>query len=166
MNLSKGINILLFIFIAWMAYQRVPTIIEMYQSEGKKTESTTVRLLQGDFVQVPLPKRHLLVFWATWCAPCKIELTRVNNMIKNGVINGNDVLAISIGETAETVMAFSKENDFQFTIAIDPQGKASHLYKVAGTPTLFLINETGHIEWTTMGLSPTLELRLKNFLTP
>lgn len=166
MNISKAINILLFTFIAWTIYQRVPIIIDMYQRQGQKTESAEVRLLQGDSVQVPLPKRHLLVFWATWCGPCKVELARVNNLIKKGAIKDSDVLAISIGETPDIVAAFSKENDYRFSIATDPQGKTANLYKVAGTPTLFLIDEKGQVEWTTMGMSPTLELRLKSFLNP
>ncbi len=166
MNISKAINILLFVFIAWMFYQRVPVIIEMYQRQGQTTASTEVRLLKGESVQVPLPKRHLLVFWATWCGPCKVELARVNNLIKNGTIKENDVLAVSVGESHEVVANFSKENDYRFAVAIDPQGEAANLYKVAGTPTLFLIDENGKVEWTTMGVSPTLEFRLKSFLNP
>src|SRR5690606_19094484 len=100
--------------------------------------------------------KQLLVFWATWCGPCKVELARINRLVKDGEIKATDVIAISSLEEINLVDAHVKENDYRFTVAIDPTGEAARQYKISGTPTLIFVDETGTIKWMTMGVSPSL----------
>lgn len=162
-NFSKIMNILLFAFLAWMLLQRTPLVMEMFQRQGQSAPSAQVNTLQNEVLTVPLPQKHLLVFWATWCAPCKVELGRINSLIKSGALKPGDVVAVSSAESAETVEAFARENDYRFTVATDPKGAVAAVYNVSGTPTLLLIDEAAKINWMTMGISPSLEVRLKNF---
>lgn len=162
-SLSKIVNAILFFFVVWILAQKIPVFINMYQHQGNKILPVKVQTLSGDILSLPLPQKHLMVFWASWCGPCKIELSRINKLIIDGEINPNDVIAISIGENFETIKNHAKENDYRFIIGLDSSGEISKQYKVSGTPTLFLIDQNGVIEWMTMGLSPSLELRLKSF---
>lgn len=163
LNFSTLSNFLLMLIVGWLLYQRVPTIIEMFQRQGQKAPPVKVQTLDGAQLSLPLSQKHLLVFWATWCGPCKMELARINSMIKAGTLSPDKVVAVSSSEDLETVRRFARENDYRFTVAIDPDGISARQFKVSGTPTLLLINESGNIEWLTMGVSPSLELRLKSF---
>lgn len=162
-NFSKVTTVLLFFFIAWMIVQRAPLLWDMFDRQGQGAPKAQVNTLQNEILNIPVPQKHLLVFWATWCAPCKVELARINNLVKSRALKADDVLAVSSLESEETVKAFVTENDYRFTVATDPHGAVAKLYKIAGTPTLLLIDETGKINWMTMGISPSLEVRLKAF---
>lgn len=161
---SKLFNILLLAIAVALVIQRVPVIMEMLQRQGQSAVATSVPTLKDGNISLPLAGKHLMVFWATWCGPCKVELARINRLIKDGALDRHKVIAISISEDFVTVNTFSQEQDYQFLVGLDPSGALARQYKVAGTPTLLLIDETGKINWMTMGLSPSLELRLKHFL--
>lgn len=163
-SFSKLLNLVLILFVGGMLIQRIPVLVDMFQRQGHKAPAVTVRTISGDLLSVPLPQKHLIVFWATWCPPCKVELARINKLVKNGDIKPQDVIAISSAEDLDTVMNHAKENDYRFTVGIDKSSAIAQQYKVSGTPTLLLINQNGVIEWMTMGVSPSLELRLKSFL--
>ncbi len=62
------------------------------------------------------------------------------------------------------VAAHVKEKGYAFQVALDPEGEAYRSYGVPATPTVVLVSEKGLVTWKSMGLSPSLELRLKSFL--
>lgn len=157
-------TIILVLFAGFVLYQNVPVMIRLYNTQGRMAPSAgVVGISPQQLVQIPQTKKQVLVFWATWCGPCKVELARINRLIKNKEIAADAVLAISVAENPALVAAFAKEHDYQFSVALDPDGKAARLYQVSGTPTIFLIDELGNIEWATMGLSPSLEVRIRTF---
>ncbi len=106
-----------------------------------------------------------MVFWATWCPPCKVELSRINSMISNGKIRPDQVLAVSIGESPDVVSTFVREQKYTFEIAVDETGLSRTFYRIDATPTVLLIDSDTKIHWATMGISPTLEYRIGSFLS-
>lgn len=108
-------------------------------------------------------KKRLLVFWATWCGPCSIELGRINRLILSGDLKPDSVLAISSGEDKQTVQKSVEERKYLFPVATDEDGHLALTYKVSGTPTIYFINEKNSVEWASVGLSPSLEFRIKSF---
>lgn len=160
---SGVLNLLLGLFVAGMLVYRVPLFITMFQRQGQTAIITEVPLIDNSKLVLPLPRKHLLVFWATWCGPCKIELNRINSLVSSGVIKSQDVIAISSGEDPELVRTHANKNNYQFTVGLDTTGNIAKLYNVAGTPTLILIDQNGKIDWMTMGLSPSLEVRLSSY---
>lgn len=106
----------------------------------------------------------IVVFWATWCEPCRLELNRINKMMANGEIKSNQFLAINIQESKKVIEQFLEKNQWQFLIALDESGSVSEKYKVTGTPTIVFIDTQGKINWISTGLSPLLEYRIKSFL--
>lgn len=162
--LSKTLNIILFVVVTWMLVERIPVVVDMFQRQGKKAPQVQMLTLTGTVVSLPLRQNHLIVFWATWCSPCKLELARINKMLSDGEISPDQVIAISSLEAPDTVKRHVEENGYLFTVGIDTSGIIARQYKVSGTPTLLLVKEDGTIDWITMGLSPSLELRLKSFL--
>lgn len=157
-------NIIFYLIIIVLFIKKIPGIYENYKSQNQFAPSVSVRHLSGEEISVPVAhQKTVVVFWATWCGPCQVELKRLNQMILDHKIKANQVLAISVQESKETVDAFLKNNKFEFLIALDESGQASEAYHVRGTPTVVFINEDSKIAWMTTGLSPSLEFRVQHF---
>ena len=160
-NFHHTVTILLVAFLIL----KIPDIFKMYQKHGEILPAGQVVLLSGQVESVPTTaKKQVLVFWATWCGPCSVELGRIQNLVDKNKIDKNSILAISIGESRETVQNHVTQKKYTFPVAIDTDGALASLYEVNGTPTVFLVDENKNIQWMTVGMSPSLELRLKNFL--
>lgn len=161
-NFHHAVTILLVAFLLL----KIPDIFKMYQKHGVILPTGQVVSLNNEVLTIPSSQKQVLVFWATWCGPCGIELGRIQNMIDKNQIKKESVLAISIGESPQTVRSYVENKKYTFPVAIDLDGAVASLYEVNGTPTVFLVSENKEIHWMTTGLSPSLELRLKNFLVP
>ncbi len=161
-DITFGILILLL-----LAY-RLPGWLEDWRKEGQIAHQIQVLNLEEEpFTPQTLPldsqnSAQLLIFWATWCGPCKVELQRINRLIESHKIPAERVLAISSYEDPQLVLKTAQERKYLFPVFADPQGDAAKIYKVKATPSLVLLSQKGVMEWVTSGLSPSLELRLMN----
>lgn len=159
------LNIVFILLISYLLAQRLPQMWQMYQNQGTAAPIASFQNLQGDIRNLPSPgQRQVVVFWATWCGPCKIELSRLDAMIAKGSVRPEQVLAISSGESVDLVRQEVQERGYHFSVGIDERGQAAMAYQVSGTPTVLLIDEKGLVQWVTMGLSPSLEFRVSQFL--
>ena len=159
-NFQQTATIVLVVFLLL----KIPAVFKMYQKHGEVLPTGQVVHLSGQVESVPAAKKQVLVFWATWCGPCSVELGRIQSLVDKNKIDKNSILAISIGESREVVQGHVTQKKYTFPVAIDIDGALASLYEVNGTPTVFLVDENKNIQWMTVGLSPSLELRLKNFL--
>lgn len=158
-------NLALLALLAGVLYLRAPLWWENFQTEGKPAPAARVKLLGAGELSLPAPgEPRLLVFWATWCGPCRIELARLQRMVAGGTLAAGRVVAISRGESEAVVAAHVKSQGYKFLVATDEGESASRAYGVSVTPTLVLIGADGKVKWKTAGLSPSLELRLRSAL--
>ena len=163
--MKKIFNVFIYIVFGYIVISKAPAIYKNFQMQNTIAKPASLKRLSGEEITFPVPNQKMVVvFWATWCAPCKVELNRLNTMMAKGEIKSNELIAISIQESAETVNQFLQKNPLQFLIALDESGKISETYKVSGTPTIVFLDKEQKIDWLTTGLSPTLEFRVKEFL--
>jgi thiol-disulfide isomerase/thioredoxin len=96
-------------------------------------------------------KPVLLNFWATWCAPCRIEMPVFQNSFEE--YDGDlSVIAINNAESKEDVQAFIDEFGLTFDFFLDPDSEIQHLYQINGYPTTFIIDSDGVIRVRHIGL--------------
>ena len=94
----------------------------------------------------------LLNFWATWCPPCRAELTRVEKDIIEK-FKGQDFvfLPVSRGEKKETVAAFREKMGYTFPMGLDTDQSVYKKYAVTYIPRNFLIDKKGKVVKASVG---------------
>ena len=165
MKINKKMNIIIYIIIAFALYIKMPMIISNFKYQDKKSSDFTLQLLNGEnFNLYSRPKKLVIVFWATWCGPCEVELKRINKLVKDKKIQPSDVLAISSNEEESIVKEKVRRENYLFNVGVDSNGLISNQYQVSATPTIVFIDENKVVYWMTAGISPTLEYRMNSFL--
>lgn len=165
MKSKKITNYLFIAVLAWVFYMRAPAVLNHFKFQDKVAPNFSVATLEGpEFNLNNNSKKLVIVFWATWCGPCEVELKRINTMITEKRILPTDVLAISSQEDLQTVKLTVKKENYLFNVGIDADGSVSKKFNVSATPTIVFIDQKNSINWMTSGISPTLDYRISSFL--
>ena len=159
------VNYALWGLMVFLLSQRVPTWIANYKVEGQLVADFSARDAVGMSQILPRPGvKQIVVFWATWCKPCEVELSRFNSAVKNREIPARSVLAISVGEEPQVVFAEAKSRGYEFLVYADPTAASTQSLDVQGTPQIYHIGADKRVEYASMGLSPLSIFKAKRFL--
>ena len=98
-------------------------------------------------------KLVLVNFWATWCPPCRREMPSLERLRARLEKHGLVVLAVDVGEDADTVFSFSGQLEPapNFPLLLDQDSKAMQRWKVKGLPTTFVIDPQGRLIFRAVG---------------
>jgi peroxiredoxin len=99
----------------------------------------------------------LLNFWATWCAPCRLEMPTLQSRADQ-FSDKLAVVAVNNAEDPAKVQSFVDELSLSFDVLFDPQAEIQQLYRVRGYPTTYLIDAEGIIRVQKIGLLTEGEL--------
>jgi thiol-disulfide isomerase/thioredoxin len=111
-------------------------------------------LLGGGKAALPQGKVTLVDFWATWCAPCRVSMPRVQKLWIEYGPRGLELYSVDTDDPSADreaeVRAFLNENGLKFPVAID-DGTATHAFSVSRLPTMMLLDRAGRVIWTHVG---------------
>jgi peroxiredoxin len=95
----------------------------------------------------------VLLFWATWCRPCKQELKEYKGIFESYQEKGIRVLIISEdnSKTQSQVKPFIKSNDYKFTALLDPTGEVLKSYDGVSLPYSVVLDSSGKVQKTFRG---------------
>lgn len=95
----------------------------------------------------------LINFWATWCPPCRKELPSMERLWQMLKKEDFVVLAVNVGEDADTIFAFSGtlEPAPSFPILLDRDSAVLRNWPVKGLPTTFVVDRAGRIAYRAVG---------------
>ena len=90
-------------------------------------------------------KLLILNFWATWCAPCKEEMTSLDDLQLNIKLNNLKIFPINIGQEdiAKSKFFFKELNIKNLDIYIDAPITLAKKFALRGVPTTILFNKEG-----------------------
>jgi thiol-disulfide isomerase/thioredoxin len=120
--------------------------------------------------RVSLASHHgkvvLLNFWATWCAPCRIEIPVFVEWQKKYGPQGFAVLGVSIDDDQAPVRALARELRVTYPIMMGDARLAEEYGGVLGVPVTFLIDRQGIIRARIDGESDlhTMETQIRLLL--
>jgi thiol-disulfide isomerase/thioredoxin len=84
-------------------------------------------------------------FWATWCAPCKEEMPRMQAIYEAQQNTDLVILGVDFREDAATVRQFVTAGGFGWTFVLDADARAAWSYFVIGIPTHVFVARDGTI---------------------
>ena len=90
--------------------------------------------------------RVALVFWASWCAPCKKGIKELNKHSAEFNEHGIKVVLVNSAESEEAVREYCGENGQLFTVVLDPYSKNRETYMPSPLPKTVLIGRDGKVE--------------------
>jgi peroxiredoxin len=98
-------------------------------------------------------KAVLLNFWATWCAPCKIEMPWFVDLQKQYAAQGLQVIGVAMDDSGEPAIAkFAKEMGVNYPVLIGKEAVGDAYGGVEFLPTTFFIDRQGKIVDRVFGL--------------
>lgn len=101
----------------------------------------------------------LLNFWATWCAPCRLEMPLLEQHSHEFADENLVILAINLQESVAEVQEFVDEMGLSFPVLLDEDGHVSEQYRIIGYPSTFIIDSTGRIRTIHIGIITEPQLR-------
>lgn len=114
----------------------------------------TVEMLDGSKVTLSeLRGKVVLVgFWATWCPPCRLELSHMQKDVIDRFA-GKDlvVLPISRGEKRKTVEEYIAKMGYTFPIGLDGDQSIYKKYASNYIPRSFVVGRDGKVVYVAVG---------------
>lgn len=107
----------------------------------------------------------VLNFWASWCAPCRVEMPHLQNASVK--YNGRAaIIGVNQGESQKTVADFAAEQGVTYPLLIDESQEVNYLYDVRGLPTTVFIGADGIVREVVIGTvtQAVLEDRVEKLL--
>ncbi|MFQ5444428.1 MAG: TlpA family protein disulfide reductase [Nitrospinales bacterium] len=91
-------------------------------------------------------------FWATWCVPCKTEMTSMDRLYQQFKGRDFEMLAINVDQDISLIKPYLKKYNLTFPVLLDPGGKlAKKKYKTIGLPETYIVDKKGLIVHKAIG---------------
>lgn len=120
---------------------------------GDVAPDFTVEMLDGSKVTLSAlqGKPTLLIFWATWCPPCRLELSKLQEHIIDRCGDKINVLPISRGEERAKVEEYISKMGYTFAVGLDGDQSIYRKYATNYIPRCFVIDAKGKVLYSGVG---------------
>ncbi len=131
---------------------------------GQYPPTFTLPDLDGNSVMLEDFRGSVIVvdLWATWCAPCRVEIPVLIDLYEEYEDQGLVILGVGLDRGGAADLApFAESNGITYPILVG--GRAvSEAYKVAGIPTTFIIGRNGRIVAKHVGFAMEMAPELRS----
>jgi len=91
-------------------------------------------------------------FWATWCVPCRDEMTALEALWREFRNSGVVVVGVSIDKGEPSgVRRFCEEKGISFPVLLDREGIVREKYEITSLPSTYIIGKDGKITGRAIG---------------
>ena len=155
---ALALSLTALLVLAWTQRDRfipvgIGTSVPAYSAATLDGQPVSLASLHGKVV--------LLNVWATWCAPCRVEMPALQRLHEQLRAEGLEVVAVSVdtppgmlsptGQFGGDVKAYVDAMELSFTVLHDPARSIEELFLVQGLPTTFIIDKQGRIQQKVIG---------------
>lgn len=126
------------------------------ESFEKKAPDFSVEDINGKTHKLSdyLGRNMVVVFWATWCPACNLEIPHLIELRKTFTEDKLAILAIS-NEEPERLKQFAEAKGINYTIASLGDSRLPKPFTdVTAIPTTFFIDPEGNIKFAALGVVP------------
>jgi cytochrome c biogenesis protein CcmG/thiol:disulfide interchange protein DsbE len=109
-------------------------------------------------------KLVLINFWASWCAPCRLEMPGFEKLQASKGKDGLLILAINEDEDRSQMDAYLKEKPMSFPVLLDPASVLMTRLGGRALPTTILVGGDGKIREVTEGVQEYLDATVEGQL--
>lgn len=108
----------------------------------------------------------VLIFWATWCVPCKKEFPQIQAIKEKYEDKNIQIITISKDSprSLAKVKRFVKTHKYNFTYLLDPDGEASSKLLVNNVPHTMLVDTEGKVTYNLTGYRKGDEVEIEKAL--
>jgi thiol-disulfide isomerase/thioredoxin len=107
----------------------------------------------------------LVHFFATWCEPCREELTSLSRLMAEPRGKQLTVLAVNVAEVPARVRRFLDSAPVSFPVLLDTNRSVTKAWGVSALPTTFVLDRAlaprlfveGDLDWTRADVVATLD---------
>jgi cytochrome c biogenesis protein CcmG/thiol:disulfide interchange protein DsbE len=139
--------------------------------QGKPAPPFTLEDLSGNKVSLASFKGHALAinFWATWCAPCKVETPWLIDLRNQYAAQGFEVLAISADDIdrndpkkfsseKQEIARFVQRTHMPYPVLIDGDSISDSYGGLDALPTSLFVDSNGTVVAAQMGITSKNEI--------
>ncbi len=103
--------------------------------------------LKGQELSLKKYRGHvvLLDFWATWCAPCRVEIPYIKKVYDKYKAQKFEVIGISLDQSKPVLNEYIEKHNITWPQVLDDGRAVAKMYNVTGIPATFLIDREGVI---------------------
>lgn len=109
----------------------------------------------------------LVNLWASWCPPCRLEMPYLIKYYHDHKDEGFVFLAVNSTDSFGPALQFAQQQEMDFPVVFDPEGKVMQLFGTQGLPSSYLFDKDGNLVYSNVGMiSPNdLNTRVQPLLT-
>ena len=111
----------------------------------------------------------LLVFWATWCAPCIQEIPTLRSLNDFYGPKGFRIVGVGLnegGDSAGLLRAAMNRHGIDYEVLFDAKGEARDAVGMPGIPWSVLVDRNGTVRWAGPALPKEASALIRDVLTP
>lgn len=155
-------NAISLILLGYIVYQYMPTYLNALKLKNTEIPIAYYKTIgtEEDKILTP-PSKYLLLFWASWCMPCHLEMKRLKNSVESGKISSNQIIAVNPFETLSEIEKYLEKSPQPFTFVTDR--RLVKLLNINSTPTMVMINGN-RVEKIKSGINLWGIWEIENFL--
>jgi len=160
--LFAALGLLCALNVVYLARSRGSLLAQVTTPRGSQAPDFALPLLDGGTLRLGDERGHPvgLVFFASWCEPCKIELPGVNALARSLRSTGHTTRLYAVNTEGDRARAQELAQRLELTlpIAID-DGSVASAYRVQTIPHTVLLDGDGKVAAVLRGMQSEADLR-------